>query len=114
MIEKDERNVEYAKLLLGDRENDYNFRLITNDPEFEIIFFEDKTALEVALGYSISPMVWKLSLSSPKEALRLLLDEKNKTIEDLLSSRSFVELLRRSEKILKIREFIQATEEVAH
>ena len=114
--DKDGRNAEYARLILGQGKEDKTFQLVVNDPEIESLFFDfqDKKILEAALGGTIDPIVWELAHSSPKKALDLLLKEHNKTMEDLLSVPSFLELLRKSPKIQKIIDFIRAAEEAVH
>jgi hypothetical protein len=95
--------VEFIKELVG--QDSARFRLIQMAPEIESLFFQDKQALENALGGEISNIVWKIGQSAPKSTLSALLGEKKKKMEELLASKDLIASMYKSPRIQEILDF---------
>lgn len=93
---------EYVKI------NGLSCKVILAVPELEILFFDNKGALENALQLTISDDYWHLAQLAPKRALEELAGDPREAANRLLSDRQFRSQIEQTPIINEIRSFLQA------
>jgi hypothetical protein len=78
-------------------------------PSLEIIFFANKSALELALNKTISDDVWELAKFSPAQALTLLTGKQKNQFIDLLSNELLRQQIAQTPLIQQIKQFVAAS-----
>ena len=78
-------------------------------PVLEVLFFADKSALETALGKSISDDVWALARLSPKQGIELLVGKSREiAVAQLLENKPLRQKIAQTPLVSEINTFIQA------
>ncbi len=90
------------------RINGLSCKVILAVPELEILFFDNKGALENALQKTISDEFWQLAQSAPRRALEELAGDRQKAANRLLNNPQFRDQIEQTPIINEIRSFLQA------
>lgn len=90
------------------RINGLSCKVILAVPELEILFFDNKGALEDVLQKEISEDYWNLALLSPRKALEELTGDSREAANRLLSDRRFKDQVERTPIINEIKSFLLA------